>query len=139
MNINQPLTSKIGTSVTNLKAIDILVANKPDCFIIYSGTNDITNGINSLNSVNKICEKKVEQTSSYTRTVFSSLTPRENKIDLNKKVHGFNHILKNYRAQTNIVYIDNNNIKEKHIGSNLNNGGNKVCANNLFNHLQSPF
>lgn len=83
--------------------------------------------------------KKVEQTSPNTKTVFSSLITRENKIDLKKKVHDFNHSLKNYRAQTNIVYIDNNNIKEKHIGSNLNNGGNKVFANNLLNHLQSPF
>ena len=29
-------------------------ADKPDCIIIYAGKNDITNGINSLNSVKKI-------------------------------------------------------------------------------------
>lgn len=61
MNINQPPTSKIGTSVTNLKAIDTLVANKQDCFIIYSGANDTTNGINSLSSVNKIVKKKLNR------------------------------------------------------------------------------
>ena len=31
-----------------------LVAGKPGCIINHAGTHDITNGINSLNSVKKI-------------------------------------------------------------------------------------
>ena len=44
-----------GTSETILEELDTLVASKPDCIIIHAGTNDFTNGINSLNSVKKNC------------------------------------------------------------------------------------
>ena len=44
-----------GTSETILKELDTLAASKPDCIIIHAGTNDLTNGINSLNSVKKNC------------------------------------------------------------------------------------
>ena len=43
-----------GTSETILDKVETLVAEKPDCIIIHAGTNDIMNGINSLNSVKKI-------------------------------------------------------------------------------------
>ena len=46
-----------GTSEKVLEEIVNLVADKPDCIIIHAGTNDITNGINSLNSVKKIVKK----------------------------------------------------------------------------------
>ena len=39
-----------GTSETILDEVDTLVADKPDCIIVHAGTNDITKGINSLNS-----------------------------------------------------------------------------------------
>ena len=34
-----------------------LVVQKPECIIIYARTNDITSGINSLNSAKKIVKK----------------------------------------------------------------------------------
>ena len=40
-----------GTSETILEELDTLVASKPDCIIIHAGTNDLRNGINSLNSI----------------------------------------------------------------------------------------
>ena len=43
-----------GASETILDKVETLVAEKPDCIIIHAGTNDIMNGINSLNSVKKI-------------------------------------------------------------------------------------
>ena len=58
-----------GTSETILDEVDTLVADKPDCIIVHAGTNDITKGINSLNSVKKIV-KKVKQTSPNTKVVF---------------------------------------------------------------------
>ena len=67
-----------GTSETILDVVDTLVTDKPDCIIVHAGTNDITKGINSLNSVNKIV-KKVKQTSSNTKLVFSSLITRKDK------------------------------------------------------------
>ena len=58
-----------GTSETILDEVDTLVADKPDCIIVHAGTNDITKGIDSLNSVKKIV-KKVKQTSPNTKVVF---------------------------------------------------------------------
>ena len=52
-----------GTGETILDEVDKLVADKPNCIIVHAGTNDITKGINSLNSAKKIV-KKVKQTSS---------------------------------------------------------------------------
>ena len=130
-----------GTSETILEELDTLVASEPDCIIIYAGTNDLTNGINSLNSVKKNV-KKVKQTSANTKVVFSSLITRKDKKDLDKKVQDTNNRLKNYWAQTNNDYIDNNNIKEEHLGdkkSHLNKRGNTVFANNLLKYLRSSF
>ena len=42
--------------------------------------------------------------------VFSSLITRKDKRDLDKKVEDVNNRLKNYCSQTNIGYIENNNI-----------------------------
>ena len=42
------------TSKKILKEIESLIPDKPGCITIYAGTNDITNNINSLNSVRKI-------------------------------------------------------------------------------------
>ena len=42
-----------GTSENVLEEAENLIGDKPDCIIIHAGTNDITNGINSSNSVKK--------------------------------------------------------------------------------------
>ena len=36
-----------------IEEMDNLVVDKPDCIIIHAGINNITNGLNSLNSVKK--------------------------------------------------------------------------------------
>ena len=61
-----------GTTEKVLEEIENLVADKPDYIIIHAGTNDITNGINSLNSVKKIV-KDVKKSSPNTKLVFSSI------------------------------------------------------------------
>ena len=96
------------TSETILKEINILIFDKPDCIIILAITNDISNSITSLNSVKKIA-KKVKQTYRNTKTVFSNLITRKDR-DLGKNVQDVNHRLKNYCAQTNSGYLENNNI-----------------------------
>ena len=86
--------------------------------------------------------KKVKQTSLNTKVVFSSLITRKDKKDLDKKVQDVNNRLKNYCMQTNLDYIENNKIKEKHLGNKkllLNKKGNTVFANNLLNYLRAAF
>ena len=130
-----------GTSETILDVVDTLVTDKPDCIIVHAGTNDITKGINSLNSVKKIV-KKVKQTSPNTKVVFSSLITRKDKKDLDKQVQDINNRLKNYCMQTNLDYIQNNNIKEEHLGNKklrLNKKGNTVFSSNLLKYLRAAF
>ena len=57
-----------GTRENILDVVDTLVTDKPACIIVHSGTNDITKGINSLNSEKKIT-KKVKQKSPNTKVV----------------------------------------------------------------------
>ena len=52
------------TSKKILKEIESLIPDKPGCITIYAGTNDITNNINSLNSVRKIVKNHVKKSSS---------------------------------------------------------------------------
>ena len=130
-----------GSSETILDVVDTLVTDKPDCIIVHAGTNDITKGINSLNSVKKIV-KKVKQTSPNTKVVFSSLITRKDKKDLDKQVQDINNRLKNYCMQTNLDYIQNNNIKEEHLGNKklrLNKKGNTVFSSNLLKYLRAAF
>ena len=115
-----------GTSETILDEVDTLVADKPDCIIVHAGTNDITKGINSLNSVKKIV----------------SLITRKDKKDLDKKVQDVSNRLNNYCTHTNLDYIENKNIKEEHLGTKkllLHKKGNTVFANNLLKYLQAVF
>ena len=117
-----------GTGETIIENLDDLVADKPDCLIVHAGTNDITNGINSLNCAKKIL-KKVKQVSPNTKVVFSSLITRKDKKDLDKKVVEVNGRLKNFCAQKNIDFIDNTNLKEEHLSNkklHLNKRGNTV-------------
>ena len=77
----------------------------------------------------------MKQASANTKVVFSNLITRKNKKDVDKEVQDTNNRLKNYCAQTNIDYIDNNNNKEEHFGNkklHLNKRGNTVFANNLL-------
>ena len=53
-----------------------------------------------------------------------------------------NNRLKNYCTQTNLDYIENNNIKEEHLGNkklHLNKKGNTVFANKLLKYLRAAF
>ena len=86
--------------------------------------------------------KKVKQTSLNTKVVFSSLITRKDEKDLDKKVQDVNNRLKNYCMQTNLDYIENNNIKEEHLRNkklHLNKKGNTVFANNLLHYLRAAF
>ena len=130
-----------GTTEAILDKAETLVAEKLDCIIIHAGTNDIMNGINSLNSVKEIV-KKVKQTSPNTKTAFTSLITTKDKNNLDKKVQDENNRLKNYCSQTNIEYIENNNIEEENLGEkklHLKKRGNTIFSNNLLKFLRSNF
>ena len=118
-----------------------LVAGKPGCIINHAGTYDITNGINSLNSVKKII-RSVKWSSPNTKFVFSSTLLRKDKKDILKKVTDINSCLENYCKQKHLDFIDNSNILEKHLGKkklHLSKGGNSVLENNFIKYLRPSF
>ena len=130
-----------GTGEKIVQELDALVADKPDCLIVHAGTNDTTNGINSLNFAKKVINK-VKQISPNTKVVTSSLITRKDMKDLNNKVVEVNSRLKNFCSQKNIDFIDYTNIKEEHLGNkklHLNKTGNTVLAYNLLKYLRSAF
>ena len=128
------VTVKNLPSGTTEKEIEDLVADKPDCIFIHAGTNDITNGINSLNSVKK--------SSPNTKLVFSSILIRKDKKDISKKVTDINSRLKNCCQQKHLDFINKSNILKEHLGNrklHLNKRGNSVLANNFIKYLRSSF
>lgn len=66
-----------------------LNADKPDVISIHTGTNDIINGINSLNSV-----KKYKASSPKTKLVFSSILFKKDKKEFQKKAADISSRLK---------------------------------------------
>ena len=70
-----------GTTEAIPDKAEILVAEKLDCIIINTGTNDVMNGIDPLTSVNFFF-KKVKQTSPNKKIAFPSLITRKDKKDL---------------------------------------------------------
>ena len=86
--------------------------------------------------------KKVKQTFSNTKIAFPSLITRKDKKDLDKKVQDVNNRLRNYCSKLNIEHIENNNIKEEHLGKKIlhsNKRRNTVFVNNLLKFLRSNF
>ena len=73
-----------GASEKILDEIENLLADKPDYIIIHAGTNDITSGISSLNSVEKIV-KNVRKSSPNTELVSSNILLRKDKKDISKR------------------------------------------------------
>ena len=111
-----------------------LVADKPDCIIIHVGKNEITNDINSSNSVKKIV-KNVNKSSPNTKLIFSSILLRKDKKYISKKVTDIKTRLKNYCQQQHLDFNDKSNILKEHLGNrklHLNKRENSVLANNFI-------
>ena len=50
----------VGPSETILDEVDTVVSEKPDCIIVHADANNITEGINTLNSVKKMLKKLIK-------------------------------------------------------------------------------
>ena len=89
--------------------IDECLANeKPDCLIIYARTNSVKNGWNALNQPKEIIKK----VSPNTKIAFWSIFIWKDR----EKVVETNSLLKSYRSQKKIDLVENNNLKEEHLG-----------------------
>ena len=88
-------------SVNNIiENLEDLLKSKTEDMLIHVGTNNITNGLNLLNSVNKI-----SNISPRTTVVFSSIIVRKDKKNVEKPLTDPNTRLKNYCHEKGISFI----------------------------------
>ena len=133
---NASMTSfSVGTREKIIQNGDDLQRNKPDDIVIHVGTNDITNGVNLLNSVEKIVNQ-VSDISPRTTVAFSSIIVRKDKKHVEKPL---TRLKKDYCGQKEVSFIENSNIKESHLGKkklHLNKTGKSFFAKNLINYIK---
>ena len=127
------------TSEKIIQNVDDLLKNTPGDIVIHVGTNDITSGVNLLNSVKKIV-KQVSDISPRTTVTFSSIIVRKDKKCIEKPLTDTNTHLKNYCQQKRISFIENSNIKESHLGKkklHINKTGKSLFAKKLINYIKN--
>ena len=103
-----------------------VVRKRPSCVIIHSGTNDLTQGIDSIENMKSIIEE-TRQESLDTEII------RKDKQALDKKlnVKELNTKIKNLAKELNVQVIDNSNVDESYLSRkqlHLNRRGDSVLA-----------
>ena len=113
--------------------VKLVVRKKPDLILIHFGTNDVTNGINTEEEMQKAVDHAKNE-SSETDIVISLCTHRNDKPGLSNKVTKCNEILRNICARNNLNCIENSNIDDSCLGMkklHLNRKGTSYLANNF--------
>ena len=126
------------TSTDIVEKIDDILEHHPKFLVVHVATNDLTNDVNLLNNVKKIVNK-TKKKSPNTVISFSNIIVRKDRRNLEKKRSDTNARLKNYCSQKNIDLINNDNLKENHLGIkklHLNRKGNTLFAKNLLNFIE---
>ena len=75
-----------GTGEKIIEDLDALVADKPDYLMVHAGTNDITNGINSIN-----CAKKKKKKKLLKKLNIVKLLKKTNIVKYKGSFFGFNY------------------------------------------------
>ena len=104
--------------------MDDILGDKPQSLIVHVGTNDLTNNVNPLNNVKKIVNKTKK------KSPFSDIIIRKYRNNLGKSRADTNS---RFFKQKNIGLIENENLKENHLGTkklHLNRKGDTLFAQN---------
>ena len=121
-----------------LDYIKPVVRKKPDTLIFHTGTNDLTNGVNTMKKVRKLVKvvREIDE-SKEIKIGFSSVIYRQDKeVDDERKE--VNSKLKKYCEGKGFVFIENANID----GTGLNNSKlhlNKKGTNILAENIKKSF
>ena len=108
-----------------------IIRKKPDLILVHFGTNDVTNGINTDEEMQKAIDH-MRKESPETDIVISLCTRRNDKPGLNNKVTKCNETLIEICARNNLNFIDNSNIDDSCLGmkkTHPNRKGNSFLAN----------
>jgi len=115
-----------------LDVVQPVLRRKPDLVVIHSGTNDITQNVNSYKKIKKLINNFEN---SDVKIVISGIINREDHVDYTDIIAITNDKLKNLCGRRNIAFLDNSNIGSNCLNRSrlhLNNYGDKVFASNLL-------
>ena len=118
-----------------------VVRKRPSCIIIHSGTNDLTQGIDTIENMKSAIEE-TRQESPGTEIVLSTVVIRKDKQAMDKKlnVKEINTKIKNFAKDLNVQLIDNSNIDTSCLSRkqlHLNRKGDSLLANNYIRFIKS--
>ena len=137
---NVKLRKYPGCTTDDLKDyIKPTVIKGPDAIIIHSGTNDITNGIDTVNNLSTIINR-IKRRSPNSKIAISSIVTRKDRPNLDKKVSEFNINIKEFRKENLIDYICNDSITDSCLGAkklHLNKKGCAYLANNFITYIKN--
>ena len=98
-----------------LDDIKPVVRKNPGTVIIHTGTNDLTNGVKTMNKVKKLVQYIRENDKDRSNEVsFSSICYRADR-NLEKEISDTNGRLKNYRSNNGFIFVDNSTINESYL------------------------
>ena len=132
------ITHPGSTTEYMLDYIKPIARRKSNTLIIHTGTNDLTNGVNTMKKVRKLVKvvREVDK-SEKIKIDFSSIIFRKDK-DLEDEPNEVNMKLKTYCEDKGFAFIENDNINE----SGLNNSKlhlNKKGTNILIQNMKRSF
>lgn len=88
-----------------LDHIKLITRKNSDTFTIYTGTNDLTNGVKTINKVRNLVEQIRENDKDKSISIgFSSNCFRADR-DLEKEINDKNGRLKNYCSNNAFIFI----------------------------------
>ena len=90
---------------------------KTDFLVIHTGTNDLTNGVNTMKEIRKIvkCVRDLDKDKKV-NIGFSSVISRSDR-NLGYEVRDLNLKLKRYREGNNFLSVDNVNVEESYLNN----------------------
>ena len=128
------ITHDGSTTEDMLDYIKPIARRKPDTLIIHTGTNDLTNGVNTMKKVRKLVKvvREIDE-SEKIKIGFSSVIYRKDK-DLEDEQNEVNVKLKKYCEGKGFVFIENDNIIELGLNNSklhLNKKGTNILTQNI--------
>ena len=86
------------------------IRKKPDFLLVHSGTNDLTNGINTMTKIRKVVAPVEEMDNERKiKLGFSSIICRED-VDKTDEIIAANDRLQKYCLSKGLLFVDNSNI-----------------------------
>ena len=115
------------------------ICKKPSVAILHVGTNDITNGVNTVDNLKSIVNL-IKEESPDTKLILSSVTFRADQKGIKQKVEALNKSIKDFCTSNSVGFVNNSNIGAEHLPKkklHLNRKGSSTLVKKLLNSLNN--